>query len=33
MEFISLLILAAIAGFLFYQLRSVLGQTPPDHAK
>jgi predicted lipid-binding transport protein (Tim44 family) len=27
---ISLLILAAVAGFLFYQLRSVLGQTPYD---
>jgi predicted lipid-binding transport protein (Tim44 family) len=31
MNIISLLILAAIAGFLFYQLRSVLGQTPPKN--
>lgn len=30
---ISLLILAAVAGFLFYQLRSVLGQTPHDKNK
>jgi predicted lipid-binding transport protein (Tim44 family) len=30
---ISLLILAAVAGFLFYQLRSVLGQTPYDKDK
>jgi predicted lipid-binding transport protein (Tim44 family) len=33
MGFISLLILAAVAGFLFYQLRSVLGQTPYDKNK
>jgi predicted lipid-binding transport protein (Tim44 family) len=30
---ISLLILAAVAGFLFYQLRSVLGQAPQDKNK
>lgn len=30
MGIISLLILAAVAGFLFFQLRSVLGQTPHD---
>ena len=30
---LSLLILAAVAGFLFYQLRSVLGQTPHDKNK
>ena len=30
MNNIALLILALIAGFLFYQLRSVLGQTPYD---
>ena len=28
MEYISLLILISVAGFLFYQLRSVLGQVP-----
>jgi predicted lipid-binding transport protein (Tim44 family) len=33
MDTISLLILTAIAGFLFYQLRSVLGQTPPPKDK
>ena len=33
MNAIALLILAGIAGFLFYQLRSVLGQTPENHQK
>lgn len=33
MSNIALLILAAVAGFLFYQLRSVLGQTPYDKDK
>lgn len=33
MSSLSLLILAVVAGFLFYQLRSVLGQTPYDAKK
>ncbi len=33
MGLISLLILAAVAGFLFYQLRGMLGQTPYDTKK
>ena len=33
MSSLSLLILAIVAGFLFYQLRSVLGQTPYDAKK
>ncbi|MEM6602730.1 MAG: Tim44/TimA family putative adaptor protein [Pseudomonadota bacterium] len=33
MNMIALLILAVVAGFLFYNLRSVLGQTPYDPKK